>query len=42
MGLKGLQNIENVGVKMGVVVEKLIRESGSVSSAASPLASGQD
>ena len=28
MGLRGLQSIENVGVKMGTVVEKLIRELG--------------
>jgi DNA repair photolyase len=41
MGLKGLQNIENVGMKMGVVVEELIRESGSGISTASPLPSGQ-
>jgi DNA repair photolyase len=26
MGLKGLQSIENVGVRMGVVIEKLIQE----------------
>jgi DNA repair photolyase len=28
MGLRGLQNIENVGVKMGTVVEKLVHELG--------------
>ncbi len=28
MGLRGIQNIENVGVKMGLVVEKLIHELG--------------
>jgi DNA polymerase/3'-5' exonuclease PolX len=28
MGLRGLQSIENVGVKMGVVIENLIGELG--------------
>lgn len=27
LGLKGLQSIENVGVKMGILIEKLITES---------------
>jgi DNA repair photolyase len=27
LGLKGLQSIENVGVKMGILIEKLIKES---------------
>jgi hypothetical protein len=28
LGLKGLQSIENVGVKMGAAIEKLILKSG--------------
>jgi hypothetical protein len=40
MGLRGLQSIENVGVKMGVAVEKLIHELGE-SSSFSPLAPGK-